>query len=76
VTSLLALLRRNRNYRYTWMAQVVSEVGDYFNNIDVFALVMDKSSSGLIVCRRHAFPRPFRQTYQLSGNLCGGDLLY
>jgi MFS family permease len=48
-TTLLALLRQNRNYRYTWMAQVVSEVGDYFNNIAVFALVMEKSSSGLIV---------------------------
>jgi MFS family permease len=49
MTTLLALLRQNRNYRYTWMAQVVSEVGDYFNNIAVFALVMEKSSSGLIV---------------------------
>jgi len=49
VTTLRALLRQNRNYRYTWMAQVVSEVGDYFNNIAVFALVMEKSSSGLIV---------------------------
>jgi MFS family permease len=49
VTSLLALLRQNRNYRFTWMAQVVSEVGDYFNNIAVFALVMEKSGSGLVV---------------------------
>jgi hypothetical protein len=28
----LQLLRRNRNYRYTWMGQVVSEIGDNFNN--------------------------------------------
>jgi MFS family permease len=49
VTSLLALLRQNSNYRYTWMAQVVSEIGDYFNNIAVFALVMEKSGSGLVV---------------------------
>ena len=49
VTSLLALLRQNRNYRYTWMGQVVSEIGDYFNNIAVFALVMEKSGSGLVV---------------------------
>jgi MFS family permease len=49
MTSLLALLRRNRNYRYTWMGQVVSEIGDYFNNIAVFALVMEKSGSGLVV---------------------------
>ena len=49
MTSLLALLRQNRNYRYTWMGQVVSEIGDYFNNIAVFALVMEKSGSGLVV---------------------------
>jgi MFS family permease len=49
VTSLLALLRQNRNYRNTWMGQVVSETGDYFNNIAVFALVMEKSGSGMVV---------------------------
>jgi MFS family permease len=31
------------------VAQVVSETGDYFNNIAVFALVMEKSGSGLVV---------------------------
>ncbi|HXB71623.1 MAG TPA: MFS transporter [Candidatus Acidoferrales bacterium] len=49
MTGVFALLRRNRNYRCTWMGQVVSEIGDYFNNIAVFALVMEKSSSGLVV---------------------------
>src|ERR1043165_6857442 len=49
MTSLLALLRQNRNYRYTWFGQVVSETGDYFNNVAVFALVMEKSGSGLVV---------------------------
>src|SRR5436189_654120 len=49
MTTLAALLRGNPNYRYTWMAQVVSEIGDYFNNIAVFALVMEKSGSGLVV---------------------------
>ena len=49
MTSLWGLLRQNRNYRYTWMGQVVSEIGDYFNNIAVFALVMEKSGSGLVV---------------------------
>ena len=49
MTTLLALLRQNRNYRYTWMGQVVSEIGDYFNNLAVFALVMEKSGSGLVV---------------------------
>jgi MFS family permease len=49
MTSLWGLLRDNRNYRYTWIGQVVSETGDYFNNIAVFALVMEKSGSGLVV---------------------------
>jgi MFS family permease len=49
MTSLSALLRQNPNYRNTWLAQVVSEVGDYFNNIAVFALVMEKSGSGMVV---------------------------
>ncbi len=49
MTTLRALLRQNPNYRNTWMAQVVSEMGDYFNNIAVFALVMEKSGSGLVV---------------------------
>src|SRR5213079_829799 len=43
------LLRENRNYRYTWVGQVVSEIGDYFNNIAVFSLVMQTSGSGLVV---------------------------
>jgi MFS family permease len=43
------LLRDNRNYRYTWLGQVVSEIGDYFNNIAVFSLVMETSGSGLVV---------------------------
>ena len=45
----LELLRRNRNYRYTWMGQVVSEIGDNFNNIAVFALAMALTHSGLVI---------------------------
>lgn len=43
------LLRQNRNYRYTWMGQVVSEIGDQFNNIAVFSLAMALTRSGLVV---------------------------
>ena len=49
MTSVSDLLRQNANYRNTWLAQVVSEIGDYFNNIAVFALVMEKSGSGLVI---------------------------
>ena len=43
------LLRRNANYRYTWIGQVVSEIGDHFNNIAVFSLVLGATRSGLVV---------------------------
>ncbi len=45
----LELLRRNRNYRNMWMGQVVSEIGDNFNNIAVFALAMSLTRSGLVI---------------------------
>jgi predicted MFS family arabinose efflux permease len=47
--NLLALLRRNANYRYLWTGQVVSEIGAAFNTVAVLALIMEKTGSGLIV---------------------------
>jgi predicted MFS family arabinose efflux permease len=47
--SFLSLLRANRNYRFTWSGQVVSEVGDHFNNIAVFSLALANTGSGLVV---------------------------
>src|ERR1051326_4155949 len=49
MTSLLALLRQNRNYRHTWLGQAVSGTGDYYNNGAVFAVAMKESQSGLVV---------------------------
>jgi Transmembrane secretion effector len=45
----LQLLRRNRNYRFMWAGQIVSEIGDNFNNIAVFALAMALTHSGMVV---------------------------
>jgi MFS family permease len=45
----LTLLRRNHNYRNTWMGQVVSEVGDHFNNVAVFSLALKLTGSGMVV---------------------------
>ena len=44
-----ALLRQNRNFRYAWTSQVISEIGDHFNNIAVFSLALATTRSGLVV---------------------------
>jgi MFS family permease len=49
LTGFLGLLRENRNYRFTWSGQIVSEVGDHFNNVAVFALALANTGSGLVV---------------------------
>ena len=49
MNAFLNLLRRNPNYRYTWTGQVVSEIGDHFNNIAVFSLALAHTKSGLVV---------------------------
>ncbi len=49
MAGFVQLLRENRNYRYTWIGQVVSEVGDHFNNIAVFSLALKLTGSGLVV---------------------------
>jgi MFS family permease len=49
VAGFLELLRENRNYRYTWLGQVVSEIGDHFNNIAVFGLAVTLPNSGMVV---------------------------
>src|SRR6185436_9281726 len=45
----IALLRSNHNYRNTWIGQVVSEIGDHFNNIAVFGLVLAQTHDGMVV---------------------------
>jgi MFS family permease len=49
MSDFLNLLRRNRNYRFAWVGQVVSEIGDHFNNIAVFSLAIETTGSGLVV---------------------------
>jgi predicted MFS family arabinose efflux permease len=49
MSDFLRLLSNNRNYRFTWSGQVVSEIGDHFNNIAVFSLALANTRSGLVV---------------------------
>jgi MFS family permease len=43
------LLRTNHNYRLLWGGQLISEVGDHFNNIAVFAMAIRQEHGGLLV---------------------------
>ena len=49
MTPFVSLLRGNRNYRFTWAGQVVSEAGDHFNNIAVFSLAVAATHSGMVI---------------------------
>jgi len=49
MSEFLQLLKTNRNYRYAWSGQVVSEIGDHFNNVAVFSLALANTGSGLVV---------------------------
>src|SRR5215469_18347273 len=49
MSAFTRLLRSNRNYRFTWSGQIVSEVGDHFNNIAVMSLAMQHANPGLVV---------------------------
>ena len=45
LASYFALLRRNRNYRLLWLAQIVSELGDWFYTLAVYNLLLDLTGS-------------------------------
>src|SRR5690349_9857535 len=49
MSAFTRLLHDNRNYRFTWIGQVISEVGDHFNNIAVMSLAMEHENAGLVV---------------------------
>ena len=49
VPGFATLLKQNRNFRYAWTSQVISEIGDHFNNIAVFSLALATTRSGLVV---------------------------
>ena len=40
------LLRRNKNFRQLWLGQVVSQMGDWFNTIALYTIILDLTGSG------------------------------
>ena len=45
----LALLRTNRNFRLLFIGQTISQLGDWFNAVAVFALLLDLTGSATAV---------------------------
>jgi len=45
LSSYLALLRENRNFRLLWLAQIVSQLGDWFYTLAVYNLLLDLTGS-------------------------------
>jgi len=43
------LLRRNRNFRRLWLAQLISEIGDWFYSLAVYDLLLETTNSGQAV---------------------------
>ncbi|HVQ37393.1 MAG TPA: MFS transporter [Pyrinomonadaceae bacterium] len=42
----IELLRSNRGFRQLWLGQVVSQLGDWFNTIAVYTIILDLTGSG------------------------------
>src|SRR4029453_18825413 len=40
------LLRRNRSFRQLWLGQVVSQLGDWFNTIALYTIILNLTGSG------------------------------
>ncbi len=47
--ALLTLIRSNRNFRLLWFGQIVSQLGDWFNVVALFALLFELTGSATAV---------------------------
>src|SRR6478735_5175804 len=47
--SYASLLRDNRNFRLLYIGQTISQLGDWFNAVAVFALLLDLTGSATAV---------------------------
>ena len=43
------LLAHNRNYRLLWLGQIVSQLGDWFNSVAIYALLLELTGSATSV---------------------------
>jgi MFS family permease len=62
VASYLRLLRQNRNFRRLWMAQIVSEIGDWFYSLAIYTLLLQltgRASSVALALVLQVLPQTF-----------------
>lgn len=45
-TGYIDLLRRNRSFRQLWLGQVVSQMGDWFDTIALYTIILNLTGSG------------------------------
>ncbi|MGC2790431.1 MAG: MFS transporter, partial [Candidatus Sulfotelmatobacter sp.] len=60
--SYLRLLRTNRNFRRLWMAQIVSEIGDWFYTLSIYTLLLQltgRASSVALALVLQVLPQTF-----------------
>ena len=48
-TAYARLVRENQNFRRLWLAQIISEIGDWFYSLAVYSLILDLTGSAQLV---------------------------
>ncbi len=62
LTSYLRLVRGNRNFRRLWLAQIVSEIGDWFYTLSIYTLLLQltgRASSVALALVLQVLPQTF-----------------
>jgi MFS family permease len=49
LAALFSLIRGNRNFRFLWFGQIVSQLGDWFNVVALYALLFELTGSATAV---------------------------
>jgi predicted MFS family arabinose efflux permease len=62
LSSYVRLVRRNRNFRRLWLAQIVSEIGDWFYTLSIYTLLLQltgRASSVALALVLQVLPQTF-----------------
>src|SRR5436309_6328201 len=49
IAAYIRLVRENRNFRRLWLAQIISELGDWFYALAVYSLILELTGSAKLV---------------------------